>query len=97
MPFRAWCRAKGFSVSSGYKIKNSGLGPDLLEVPGIRGGRVTPEADRAWEMRMAELAKSQDAQLEAERRSALASAAGKIAAQSPHHVSRRALQCKRRG
>jgi hypothetical protein len=46
---------------------------------------------------MAELAKSQDARLEAERRSALASAAGKIAAQSPHHVSRRALQCKRRG
>jgi hypothetical protein len=96
MPFRQWCRAKGLSVSSGYKIKNSGLGPELLEVPGVRGSRVTPEADAAWEARMAEAAKSQDAQLEAERRRAQAAEAGRIAAQSPRHVSRRKLQPRRR-
>ncbi len=95
MPFRRWIRAKGFSISSGYKMKNAGLGPELLEVPGIRGGRVTPEADAAWEQRMAVAAKSQEAQLEAERRRQAAEA-GRIAAQSPRHVSRQQMQSKRR-
>lgn len=96
MPFRRWIRAKGFSISSGYKMKNAGLGPELLEVPGIRGGQVTPEADAAWEQRMAEAAKSQEAQLEAERRRAQAAEAGRIAAQSPRHVSRQQMQSKHR-
>jgi hypothetical protein len=95
LPFRQWCRAKGLSVSSGYKIKNSGLGPELLEVPGIRGARVTPEADAIWERRMAEAAQSQDAQLEAERRRAQAVQAGRIAAQSPQHVSRQPRSASR--
>lgn len=89
MPFRHWCRAKGFSVSTGYEIKKSGMGPELLEVPGVRGARVTPEADAAWEQRMAELAKSEAAALEAARRREIAVIAGKIAAQSPKHISRR--------
>jgi hypothetical protein len=83
MPFRRWCHAKGFSISTGYEIKKSGMGPKLLEVPGVRGARVTPEADAAWEQRMAELAKSEAAQLEADRRREIAAVAGRIAAASP--------------
>ncbi len=96
MHFRQWCRVKGFSISSGYKMKKLGLAPELLEVPGIRGARVTPQADYDWEARMAEAAKSKEAQLEAQRRRAQAAEAGRIAAQSPRHVSRRQLQPKHR-
>ena len=66
-----------------------GRGPDVLHVPGTRIERITPEARQAWRERMAELAKSETAQLEAERRRAQAAEAGKLAAQSPNHVSRR--------
>jgi hypothetical protein len=48
-----------------------------------------PEADAEWEARMAELAKSETARLEAERRRELATIAGQIAAESLRHVSRR--------
>jgi hypothetical protein len=44
---------------------------------------------------MAELAKSETAQLEAERRRAQAAEAGKLAAQSPNHVSRRTAAPRR--
>jgi hypothetical protein len=43
---------------------------------------------QAWRERMAELAKSETAQLEAERRHAQAAEAGKLAAQSPNHANR---------
>jgi hypothetical protein len=55
---------------------------------GTRIKRITPEADAEWEARMAELAKSETARLEAERRRELA-LSGQIAAESPRHVSRR--------
>jgi hypothetical protein len=80
--FAEFARAEG-------KLKKLGLGPDVLRVPGTRIERITPEARQAWRERMAELAKSETAQLEAERRRAQAAEAGKLAAQSPNHVSRR--------
>jgi hypothetical protein len=86
--FAEFARAEG-------KLKKLGLGPDVLRVPGTRIERITPEARQAWRERMAELAKSETAQLEAERRRAQAAEAGKLAAQSPNHVSRRTA--KRRG
>jgi hypothetical protein len=84
-----WCKARHLSRSTYHKLKNFGLGPKELEIPGTRIKRITPEADAEWEARMAELAKSEAAQLEAERRRAQAAEAGKLAAQSPNHVSRR--------
>ena len=86
--FAEFARAEG-------KLKKLGLGPDVLRVLGTRIERITPEARQAWRERMAELAKSETAQLEAERRRAQAAEAGKLAAQSPNHVSRRTA--KRRG
>jgi hypothetical protein len=79
----------GRTLSTFYKLKKLGLGPDVLHVPGTRIERITPEARQAWRERMAELAKSETAQLQAERRRAQAAEAGKLAAQSPNHVSRR--------
>ena len=84
-----FCLAERFSKSFYYGLKKRGLGPEEFEVPGTRVKRITPEAHTAWRERMAELAKSETAQLEAERRRAQAAEAEKLAAQSPNHVSRR--------
>jgi hypothetical protein len=45
--------------------------------------------DEEWERREAKRTKSKAARREAERRSAIAAMAGKIAAKSPRHVSNR--------
>jgi hypothetical protein len=84
-----FCLAERFSKSFYYGLKKRGLGPEEFEVPGTRVKRITPEAHTAWRERMAALAKSETAQLEAKRRRELATIAGRIAAASPRHVSRR--------
>jgi hypothetical protein len=84
-----WRRARKISTASHYKLKKLGLAPDEIVVPGTNIVRISAEADAAWERRMARLAESEDARLAADRRRAIASTAGKIAAQSPKHVSKR--------
>jgi hypothetical protein len=42
--FAEFARAEGFSLSTFYKLKKLGLGPDVLRVPGTRIERITPEA-----------------------------------------------------
>jgi hypothetical protein len=91
-----FCDAKRISLSSFYELEKRGLGPETQDILGkIR--RITPEAERAWDQQMAELKRTEAAKLEAERRRAQATAAGKVAAQSPMHVSRRPRQSRRRG
>jgi hypothetical protein len=87
--FRQWCRARGLSLSSGYKIRNQGQGPHELQIPGLRGTWVTPEADAEWEQRAADFSASEEGRREATRRREIAAAAGRIAAESPKHVSKR--------
>jgi hypothetical protein len=84
-----WRRARKISKASHYKLKRLGLAPDETEVPGTNIARISAAADAAWEQRMAELSKSEAARLEAERRREIAIVAGRIAAQSPRHVSKR--------
>jgi hypothetical protein len=84
-----FCFAEHLSKSTYHELKKRGLGPVELVVPGTKIIRITPEARDAWHAKMAELSKSESAQLEAERRREIAAIAGKIAAQSPRHVSRR--------
>jgi hypothetical protein len=84
-----WCKARRLSRSTYHKLKKLGRGPKELEIPGTRIKRITPEADAEWEMRMAELATSEAARLEAERRRELATIAGRAAAESPRHISKR--------
>jgi len=84
-----WCRAKGISTASFFKLKRIGLTPAELHIPGTNIKRITAEADREWAARMLELTKTKEYEREAERRRAIASKAGKIAGQSPLHVSKR--------
>jgi len=82
-----FCSAEHLSKSTYHNLKKRGLGPEELVVPGSRIIRITAESRQRWHERMAELAKSEAA--EAERRRELAAVAGRIAAKSPLHISRR--------
>jgi hypothetical protein len=83
-----FCRAESLSKSTYYSLRRRGLGPEERVLPGTKIIRITAEARAAWRERMAEFARSEAAQLEAERRRKLASIAGQIAARSPRHISR---------
>ena len=82
-----FCYVEHLSPTKYHGLKNKGLGPEELNVDGMI--RITPEARAKWRERMAELARSEAAQLEAERRRELASIAGRAAAASPLHISKR--------
>jgi hypothetical protein len=72
-----------------YDLKKRGLGPEVITYPGTRIIRISAAAEAAWDARMRELAESESAKLEAERRRESAIIAGQISAASPLHVSRR--------
>jgi hypothetical protein len=84
-----FCLSERISRSTFYDLDKRGLGPEIDSVPGTRIRRITPSARRAWRERMRELRASEAAQLEQERKRAQAQEAGRIAAQSPLHVSNR--------
>jgi hypothetical protein len=84
-----FCAAKRFSKASYHALQKRGQGPAEIVYPGTRIKRITAAAENAWDEKMARLAESKAAKLEADRRRAIASTAGKIAAQSPKHVSKR--------
>jgi hypothetical protein len=86
---KAFWLSKGISIAKGYALEKVGLGPVVLEIPNTRIRRVTAQAERDWEQRMIELSQEKAARLEVERRREYLSAAGKIAATSPLHVSKR--------
>jgi hypothetical protein len=90
-----FCFAEHVSKSTYHELKKRGLGPVELVVPGTKIIRITPEARDAWHAMMAELAGTESARLEAERRRAQAAEAGRIAATSPRHVSRRPRSASR--
>jgi len=84
-----FCAAENISAASYYKMRRLGVGPREDRVPGTTIIRISPEARRAWHVRLAEMRQSGEAELEQRRRSAHAAQAGKIAAASPLHVSKR--------
>jgi hypothetical protein len=89
-----FCWLENISRSKYFELKKRGLGPDVTDIDGLQ--RITPEAREEWRQRMAERAKGKQAQLEAERRRELAVIAGRLAARSPYHVSRRPRPEQRR-
>ena len=88
-----FCSEKNISKSSWYELEKRGLAPETFNIGRIR--RITPAAEKAWAVRMAKLAKSKSARLEAARRRENAVIAGKAAAQSPRHISRRGAHGRR--
>jgi hypothetical protein len=97
---REFCASEHLSLSSFYELVKRDLAPELLEIPGTKIKRITRLAQAAWHKRMAELAKSEGARLESDRRRAQAVKAGQLAAASPLHVSKlgsaRRLSARRR-
>lgn len=88
--------AENMSASFYYKMRRMGLGPQELRVPGTGFTRITPQAHAAWHERMAKLGESKAAELERARRLEQRRSAGKSAANSSRHVSRRAAGRKAR-
>ncbi|HEV7982423.1 MAG TPA: hypothetical protein VGP86_05960 [Xanthobacteraceae bacterium] len=84
-----FCAAEHVSVATYYKMRRLGVGPCEERIPGTAIIRITPEARRAWHERLAEMRQSGEAKIEERRRSAHAAHAGKMAAASPLHVSKR--------
>jgi primosomal protein N'' len=84
-----WRAKHKLSKSSHYKLKRLGRAPKALHIPGTTISRITPKADHEWEAQMEELVQQEAARLEQQRRAEQARAAGKAAAQSPRHVSKR--------
>ena len=84
-----FCAAKRISKASYYEIQKRGLGPAETVYPGTHIKRISAAAENAWDEKMARLAESKAAKLEAERRREIATAAGRIAAASPLHISKR--------
>ena len=84
---KQWCEKRGLSLSSYYALRRDGNGPDELRVPGTNIIRITPKADAEWEARMQQVTAERADELEARRRRA--AEAGRKAAESPRHVSKR--------
>lgn len=85
-------KAEGdMSAASFYKLMRTGFGPETTVIPGTSILVVTPEARRAWRKRIAKYNEEKASELRAagEARAARASLAGKSAAASPAHHSRR--------
>ena len=80
---------KRISKAFYYSLKRRSLGPGETTYPGSRVVRISAAAERAWDERMAQLAQTEAAKLEAERRRAQAAEAGRIAVASPLHISKR--------
>jgi hypothetical protein len=89
-----FCYIENISRAKFFDLKKRGLTPDETNIDGLI--RITPQAREMWHERMAELAKSAAVQLEAERRRELAVIAGRAAAASPLHISKRQKPLRRR-
>ena len=90
---KQFCWVENISLAKYFELKKKGLGPRVEDIDGVK--RITPQAREEWHKRMAELAKGEAAQLEAERRRETASIAGRKAAQSEFHVSKRRARHRR--
>jgi hypothetical protein len=82
-----FCRLEGFSKSFFYQLRKKNLAPTVTDINGLL--RISSTSRQEWHQRMLELAKSSAAQVEAERRRELATVAGKAAAASDRHISKR--------
>jgi formiminotetrahydrofolate cyclodeaminase len=90
---------RGICKATYAKLKKAGLTPKetTIDLPGFRLTRITAEARRECNQRIAALQESKEAELERARRQAQLERAGRLAAQSPNHVSKnRARSVQRR-
>jgi hypothetical protein len=91
-----FCLLENISRASFFKMQRSGVGPDVMHVPGTTIVRITAAQRKAWHIRMQELAQQEATTLERQRRVEHASRAGKAAVMSPLHVANRRRDRARR-
>jgi hypothetical protein len=84
-----FCTLEKISRASFFKMQRAGVGPELLRVPNTNIVRVTATARRAWHLRMEDIAQQEAATLERQRRVDHAQRAGRAAAKSEAHHSKR--------
>src|SRR5262245_16370609 len=85
-----WCERRVISHTTFYAWEKIGRAPVVTRIGKV--ARITARNDEAWERDEARRAKSKEAKREAERRSAQAAMAARIAAKSPRHISNRKRQ-----
>ena len=83
-----FCHVEHISKGTYYKLKRKGLGPEETCILNLI--RISPEARADWHAKLAERRQSAAAALESERKRVQTAQAGKLAAASPLHVSKRA-------
>ncbi len=88
MTIKQWCKAENISPATFFKLRRLGLGPCTFNPPGTSLVRIV-ESRESYHARMAQLSETQAAKQEHQRRAELASAAGKAAARSAAHWSKR--------
>jgi hypothetical protein len=86
---KQFCAAENISLSTYHKMRRAGNGPQETHFPRMALVRISAENHRKWRAKNETWNKSKDASLEEQRRKANASAAGKKAAKSEKHVSKR--------
>jgi hypothetical protein len=94
-----WRVRKRISKSTHLKMKKAGLAPEeeVVILPGFNLVRITPRARADWDRKIADLRQSKEAELERARRQTQVEAAGRLAAQSPSHISKNRAPPQRRG
>jgi hypothetical protein len=101
-----FCKSRGMSRAFFYALKRRKLAPKLDEIilpgePGVNRGRglrlvrISAESERAWDKQMEQLRATKAAELEVERARAQQVVAGKLAAESAAHVSKRTVKRRR--
>lgn len=88
---KQFCALERISLSFYHGLQQRGLGPDEMRFPHSPMVRITAKSRAEWHRRMEDLRNSEAVLLEAARRRDRAAEAGRIAAQSPLHVSKRLL------
>jgi hypothetical protein len=87
---KAWCKFRGYSVATFYKMKRNGVAPKVTQPPGAPP-RISAEADREWlefcNNPNGEMAATAARGAEQRRERAVKAAAKSI--ESPKHVSNR--------
>jgi hypothetical protein len=86
---KQFCVAENISLSTYHKMRRAGHGPRETHFPRMALVRISAEDRRTWHADIKKWNKTEAADQENQRRAAQTRAAGKKAAESPKHVSKR--------
>jgi hypothetical protein len=85
LSLREFCARNRISRSTWFKMRREGCAPRVMKFGNLT--RITAEAERDWRAQMEAYASSEKSKLEQARRSEHLRQLGKLAAESPAHIS----------